>query len=67
MKEQIGKHIYKLKLPPAMPLHHVFHVNNLQPCSIPFLRLPVPVTIPEGDDEEFDVSHIRVVCIKSLP
>jgi hypothetical protein len=24
------------------------------------------VTVPEGDDEEFDVSHIFVVCIKSL-
>jgi hypothetical protein len=27
----------------------------------------VPVTVPEGDDEEFDVSHISVVCNKSLP
>jgi hypothetical protein len=25
------------------------------------------VTVPEGDDEEFHVSHISVVCIKSLP
>jgi hypothetical protein len=25
------------------------------------------VTVLEGDDEEFDVSHICVVCIKSLP
>jgi hypothetical protein len=24
------------------------------------------VIVPEGDDEEFDVSHISVVCIKSL-
>jgi hypothetical protein len=24
------------------------------------------VTVPEGDDEEFDVSHISAVCIKSL-
>jgi hypothetical protein len=25
------------------------------------------VTVHEGDDEEFDVSHISAVCIKSLP
>jgi hypothetical protein len=25
------------------------------------------MTVPEGDDEEFDVSHICVVRIKSLP
>jgi hypothetical protein len=25
------------------------------------------VIVPEGDDEEFDVSHISDVCIKSLP
>jgi hypothetical protein len=31
------------------------------------LRPAVPVTVLEGDDEEFDVSHIYVVCIKSLP
>jgi hypothetical protein len=24
------------------------------------------VTVPEGDDEEFDVSRIFIVCIKSL-
>jgi hypothetical protein len=24
------------------------------------------VIVPEGDDEELDVSHISVVCIKSL-
>jgi hypothetical protein len=25
------------------------------------------VTVPEGDDEEFDVSHVSAVCIKSPP
>jgi adenylate kinase family enzyme len=24
------------------------------------------VTVPQGNDEEFDVSHISAVCIKSL-
>jgi hypothetical protein len=67
MEEQIGKHSYKLKLPATVRLHHVIHVNNLRPCSTNPLRPAVPVTVPEGDDEEFDVSHISVVYIKSLP
>jgi hypothetical protein len=25
------------------------------------------LNVPEGDDEEFDVSHIYVVCIELLP
>jgi hypothetical protein len=67
MEEQIGKHNYRLKLPAIVRLHHVFHMNNLRPCSTaPLLRPAVPVTFHEGDDEEFDVSHISVVCIKSL-
>jgi hypothetical protein len=61
----------KISTIPSIPsltvrLHHVFHVNNLRPCSIAPLRPDVPVPVPEGDDEEFDVSHISVVCIKSL-
>jgi hypothetical protein len=66
VEEQIGKHSYILKLPATVRLHPVFHVNNLRPCSTAPLRPAVPVTIHEGDDEEFDVSHIFVVCIKSL-
>jgi hypothetical protein len=66
VEEQIGKHSYILSLPATVRLHHVFHVNNLRPCSTAPLRPAVPVTLPEGDDEEFDVSHISVVCIKSL-
>jgi hypothetical protein len=66
MKEQIGKHIYRLKLPATVRLHHVFHVNNLRLCCTAPLRPAVPVTVLEGDDEEFDVSHISDVCIKSL-
>jgi hypothetical protein len=66
VEEQIGKHIYRLKLPATIRLHHVFHVNNLRPCSTAPLQPAVPATIREGDDEEFDVSPIFVVCIKSL-
>jgi hypothetical protein len=67
VEEQIGKHSYRLKLPATVRLHNVFHVNNLRPCSTTPLRPGVPVTVPEGDDGEFDVSHISAVCIKSLP
>jgi hypothetical protein len=67
VEEQIGKHIYRLKLLATVRLHHVFHVNNLRPCSTAPLRQAVPVTVLEGDDEEFDVSHISDVCVKSLP
>jgi hypothetical protein len=66
VEEQIGKHIYILKLSATVRLHNVFHVNNLRPCSTAPLRPVVPVIVPEGDDEEFDVSHIFAVCIKSL-
>jgi hypothetical protein len=66
VEEQIGKHIYRLKLPATVRLHHVFHVNNLRPCSTAPLRPAIPVTVPEGADEDFDVSHISDVCIKSL-
>jgi hypothetical protein len=44
----------------------MFHVNNLRPCSTTSFRHACPVTNPKGDDEEFEVSHISVVCIKSL-
>jgi hypothetical protein len=67
MEEQIGKHIYILKLSSTIRLHNVFHVNNLRPCSTAPLRPAVPVTLLERDDEEFDVSHISAMCIKSLP
>jgi hypothetical protein len=67
VEEQIGKHNYRLKFPATVRLHNVFHVNNLRPCSTAPLRPAVPVIVPEGDDEEFDVSYISDVCIKSLP
>jgi hypothetical protein len=66
MEEQIGKHSYRLKLPATARLHLVFHVNKLRPCSTALPQPAVPVTVLGGDDEEFDVSHISPVCIKSL-
>jgi hypothetical protein len=66
LEEQIGKHRYRLKLLPKVRLHNVFHVNNLRPCSTAPLRPVVPVSVPQEDDDEFVVSHIYDVCIKSL-
>jgi hypothetical protein len=66
MEGQIYKHCYRLKLLAIVRLHLVFHVNNLRPCSTDSLRLDVPMIVPGGGDEESDVSHISIVCIKSL-
>jgi putative transposase len=46
VEEQIGKHSYILKLQSTVRLHHVFHVNNLRPCSTAPLRPVVPVIVP---------------------
>jgi hypothetical protein len=67
VEEFIRKHIYRLKLPVTLRLHKVFHVNISRPCSTTSLQPFVPVTNPKGDDGEFDVSHIYVACIRSLP
>jgi hypothetical protein len=61
MEEQIGKHVYGLELPATVRLHSVFNVNNLRRYSTAPLRPIVPVTVSEGDDEEFVVSHISDV------
>jgi hypothetical protein len=53
-------------LPSTIRLYPVIHVNNLRACSTASLRPGVPVIISKGDDEEFDVSHISLVKIKSL-
>jgi hypothetical protein len=63
-EEQIGKHNYKFKLPSRVRLHPMSHVNNLRPYCIALLCFVVSVTAQE-DDEEFDVSHIYTLCIKS--
>jgi hypothetical protein len=66
IEEHIGRQIYKSNSSAIIRLHPVFTVNNLRPCSTTSLRLDVPSTTPKEDDEEFDVSHISVVRIKSL-
>jgi hypothetical protein len=67
MEDQIVKSSYKLKLPTTIRLHPVFHVKNLRPCSRDSLQATAPVTILEGDEEEFEVSQIFASGIKSLP
>jgi hypothetical protein len=66
MDKEIGIHRCILKLLATLRLHSLFHIHNLRPNSTTSLRPSFPVTILEGDDEEFDVSHISDVCIKSL-
>jgi hypothetical protein len=52
-----GKHIYKLKLLAIFRLQRVSHVNTLRPCHSTYsLRHDVPVTTPECDDDELEVS-----------
>jgi hypothetical protein len=41
--------------------------SNLRPCSTTSLRPTFRVLVPAGYDDEINVSHISVVCIKSLP
>jgi hypothetical protein len=67
VEEHIEKHNYKLRLPTTIRAYQVFHINNLRPCSAASLRHDVPINVPKGDDDEFDVSRIFVVCITSLP
>jgi hypothetical protein len=66
VEEQIEKHNYILKLSATVRLHPVFHVQNLRPCSTTSLRHVFTINVSEGDDDEYDVSHIFVVRIKSL-
>jgi hypothetical protein len=67
IEEQIRKLSYKFKLRAIHRLHPVFHVNNLRPCSTTSLRLDNLVTTPKGDNDEFEVSHVSVVFINTLP
>jgi hypothetical protein len=66
IEEYIGKRsYYKFELTATVRLHKVFHINNLRPSFTTFLRHVVHVTTREGDDDEFEVSHISAMCASS--
>ena len=60
--ERIGQVAYRLKLPPTMKVHDVFHIDLLTPYrettsyGANYVR-PPPVT--EGDEEEYEIESIR--------
>jgi hypothetical protein len=54
--------IIHARIKSTIRLQPVFHVNDMRPCFTNSLRLVVHVTTHE-DDDEFDASHISVVCI----
>jgi hypothetical protein len=60
------KHNYRLRLRATVRLHLLFYVNNLRPCSTASLRPAAPVTVPQGYDEDFDVSHISIFCVHQV-
>jgi transposase InsO family protein len=59
--EAVSPHAYKLKLPPAMRTHPVFHVNLLRPAGTdpqPGQRLALPPPVEIDGAEEFEVQEI---------
>ena len=52
----------KLELPSEFKIHPVFHVSLLKPCKTfdEFIRTPPPppITIPETQQEEYEVEDI---------
>uniref|UniRef100_A0ACD5UZ61 Uncharacterized protein n=1 Tax=Avena sativa TaxID=4498 RepID=A0ACD5UZ61_AVESA len=57
----VGKHAYKLQLPPGTLLHDVFHVNQLKkhlgPEAVPNPNLPL--LIPEGKLKTYPLSILQ--------
>jgi hypothetical protein len=65
IEEQIGKHIYRFKLPSRAPLHLLLHVNPLRLCSTISLRHVVPLTTPEFDGDAIATSLTSLMCASS--
>ncbi|HEX8609391.1 MAG TPA: reverse transcriptase domain-containing protein [Pedobacter sp.] len=59
--ERVGTHAYKLKLPPSMEIHPVFHVSLLEPANSNPLKgqyqPPPPPTIV-NNEKEYEVEEI---------
>jgi hypothetical protein len=59
--ERIGTHAYKLKLPPSMKVHPVFHVSLLEPTHNDPLQgqsQPPPPPVIVDNEEEYEVEEI---------
>ena len=53
---------YRLKLPPALRIHDVFHVDHLSPYrgnEVNGLKLPPPEPVSIDSEKEYEVDHIR--------
>lgn len=59
--ERVGTHAYKLKLPPTMEIHPVFHVSLLEPASNNPLKgqqQPPPPPVIIQNEEEYEVEAV---------
>jgi hypothetical protein len=60
--EHIGAVAYRLKLPPTMKVHDVFHIDLLSPYKETssygqnYIR---PLPVMEENDEEYEIENIR--------
>jgi hypothetical protein len=60
--ECIGAVAYRLKLPPTMKVHDVFHIDLLSPCKETssygqnYVRPPL---VMEENDEEYEIENIQ--------
>ena len=64
--EVISKVDYRLKLPPVLKLHDVFHVDRLSPyrgSEVNGLLPPPPEPMEVEGEEEYEVDHVRDACM----
>ena len=58
IKALVGKHAYRLDLPPHMHIHDVMHVSLLKPFKPSERSQPLPAALMVDADEEFEVETI---------